>query len=468
MRWSIRQQVLVPIVAIQAFAVAATTAASVALVTRRTERQIVDRLSGVVDALRRSSFPLNEGVLGRMSELAGAQFVSYGAGGNPLASSTGESLAELPPLGAIPSSGEELHGALRDLPTVMLSRRPHFAALIRVQSPAPGSSLLVLYPEASWRSAQWESAQAPLVMGAAALALMAAATAWIAQRIRGRIRELEHQVARIAEGDFRELSLDRRAPRDELHDLAGSINRMCIQLRQMRQAIQQSERTQLLAQLAAGLAHQLRNALTGARMSIQLHLNRCRSPERDASLAIALRQLSLIEEQVRGLLTLGKGERRADRPTRLRNLLEEVATLVHPNCEHGRITLEGPGGEDSIIEGDESSLRAAALNLALNAIEAAGPGGHVALDLEMTEDQVRIVVSDDGEGPPAGLGSSLFEPFVTGKPEGVGLGLALAQHVARAHHGELSWVRDDGWTRFRLTIPRTVRGSEPNPMEANR
>ena len=59
------------------------------------------------------------------------------------------------------------------------------------------------------RDARWESAQVPLILGAGALVLMAAATTWIAHRISGRIHRLEHQVARIAEGDFRELALTR-------------------------------------------------------------------------------------------------------------------------------------------------------------------------------------------------------------------------------------------------------------------
>ena len=136
---------------------------------------------------------------------------------------------------------------------------------------------------------------------------MAAATTWIAHRISGRIHRLEHQVARIAEGDFRDLALGPFPPHDEVHDLARSINQMCAQLRQMSQTIRQSERTQLLAQLAAGMAHQLRNALTGARMSIQVHLKRCDSARADSSMTVALRQLSLIEEQVRGSAGPGKG-----------------------------------------------------------------------------------------------------------------------------------------------------------------
>ena len=70
-----------------------------------------------------------------------------------------------------------------------------------------------------------------------------------------------------------------------------------------------------------------------------------------------------------------------------------------------------------------------------------------------------IQVSDTGPGPPPELRESLFDPFVTGKPEGVGLGLALARQVAQAHHGTVSWCREDGWTRFRLVLP--LPGVEP-------
>ena len=108
------------------------------------------------------------------------------------------------------------------------------------------------------------------------LGVMAAVTSWIAHRISGRIRRVQAQVARIAAGDFEGFDPGRRG--DEVQDLAGSINRMCTQLKQMQGTIRQSERTRLLAQLAAGLAHQLRNSLTGARMSVQLHAKRFPPP----------------------------------------------------------------------------------------------------------------------------------------------------------------------------------------------
>ena len=105
----------------------------------------------------------------------------------------------------------------------------------------------------------------------------------------------------------------------------------------MHQTIQQSERTRLLAQLAAGLAHQLRNSLTGARMSVQLHARRHPAPDGDQSLDVALRQLAMTEEQVKGLLSLGRVERR---PPELCDLRRSSPTspLVDPSCQHAKVS----------------------------------------------------------------------------------------------------------------------------------
>jgi nitrogen-specific signal transduction histidine kinase len=64
-----------------------------------------------------------------------------------------------------------------------------------------------------------------------------------------------------------------------------------------------------------------------------------------------------------------------------------------------------------------------------------------------------LEILDNGPGPPAHLADRLFEPFVTGKSEGVGLGLAVARQVAEAHAGRLTWSRTEGWTCFRIELP---------------
>ena len=106
------------------------------------------------------------------------------------------------------------------------------------------------------------------------------------------------------------------------------------------------------------------------------------------------------------------------------------------------------------------------LNLTLNAIEAAGQGGTVSLEAFAQPAKCSIEVVDSGPGPPAGMANVLFEPFVTSKKEGVGLGLALARQVALDHGGQLSWTRTAGLRAFTSSFPkpteRTRGTNEPN------
>ena len=264
--------------------------------------------------------------------------------------------------------------SLGDSPTIEKDGLCYFSVSLPPPGGAHGSRLVVLYPETNWRQARREAATPPLLLGVASLALMAGVTGLIAHRIGRRIGILERRVAGIAAGD-----LDDRDPGggdDEVADLARSIRSMCEQLRAMSLTIRRSERSRLLSQVAAGLAHQLRNSLTGARMSIQLHSRRCPHPDDDRSLDVALRQLTMTEEHVKGLLSLGREEARPPAPCDLNRLLRDVAELVHPSSEHARVDLMiRPDAGPLVIDGNEAGLRAALLNLCLNAIEAAGRGG---------------------------------------------------------------------------------------------
>jgi len=450
MRWSIRSQILIPLIAIQAMAVAAIAIATATLAARRSERQIVDRLNGLIDALGDARFPYTSGVLVRMRGLSGAHFAAYAEDGRVTASSLA-SLAVLPrDLRSLPNL---VHvDVLGGNPEATIDGTRYLVASLRSTAGPRGASLLVLYPETSWRQARWEAALPPLMLGAGSLGMMILVTSWVAHRIAARIRRVQGQVARIVDGDFRELAPAGHL--DEVADLSRSINHLCVQLREMQRTIRETERSRLLAQFAAGLAHQLRNALTGARMSVQLHARRHPAPAGDQSLSVAVRQLAMTEEQVKGLLSLGRIERRPVETCDLEAILAEVTFLVDPACQHARVGLAHRKGREPLeVVVDPAGVRAALLNLTLNAIEAAGPGGTVRLEARVVGDDVVVDVVDSGAGPPPELADSLCEAFVTSKPEGVGLGLALAQRVAADHGGRLTWSRADGETCFRLTLP---------------
>jgi signal transduction histidine kinase len=234
----------------------------------------------------------------------------------------------------------------------------------------------------------------------------------------------------------------------------------------VRRSLVAGERQRLLGQLAAGFAHELRNAITGARLAIDLHRRRCNTPgslktPRDDSLTVAIRQLDIVEEEVRGLLALGRLPQTTPVPTDLDQLLDEVCELTAARCDHAGVGLERGPSSGLSLPSRRESLRAALVNLTLNAIDAAGRDGTVRLAINEDEGHVHLVVEDTGPGPPPALAATLHEPFVTGKPEGVGLGLAVANAVAEEHGGTLSWTRDSGRTRFAIRIPSQTLGRQP-------
>lgn len=312
--------------------------------------------------------------------------------------------------------------------------------------------LYVFHAETAWRQARWEAVWPPLAIGGVTLLVMLLLSAALAQRLSRRFQTIQQLFARLADGKFDHAPAT--APRDEVYELTLSANQLSDQLATMRDQISRTERLRLLAQLASGLAHQLRNAVTGAKMAIQLHQRRCREQVNDESLSVALRQLAITEEQIKGLLTLGRRDEYCASGGRLETVLDEIEMLLQPICEHARVTLQcnRTAGDKEIQFENVNTIKAALLNLVLNGMEAAGPDGVVSIDTETSGDCLRIQVADNGPGPPAEVESTLFDPFVTTKPEGVGMGLALVQFAANQYGGRVTWRRDALRTIFTLEL----------------
>ena len=262
-----------------------------------------------------------------------------------------------------------------------------------------------------------------------------------------RVRDLEHRTRLIAGGDFRPLPVP--APDDELTDLCKSVNDMARRLAEFQDASKRNERLRVLGQFSGGLAHQLRNAASGAKLALEVYL--AENPSADAEpIEVALRQLARIEANLRQFLDLGKPPASARVSCDLVKLIDQAVSMLKPQCQHAGIALvwEAPGTESSIT-GDAAQLSHLFGNVIGNAIEAAGPGGIVSVKVIDT----CIEVTDTGPGPPPEIAAKLFEPFVTGKEEGIGLGLAVAKQAAEAHGGTLTWERRDDKTVFLIALP---------------
>src|SRR5262249_16234809 len=144
---------------------------------------------------------------------------------------------------------------------------------VRLLGSGTPATLYILYPEALWRDALWEAVWPSLILGSLAGLASVLLTLGVAQRLGRRILEGERRTRLIAAGDFSPMPLPRR--QDEIRDLVRSINEMAQQLAHFQDAVQRTERLRLLGQVSGGLAHQLRNGITGARLAVQVHAREC-------------------------------------------------------------------------------------------------------------------------------------------------------------------------------------------------
>jgi signal transduction histidine kinase len=459
MRWRIRTQLLLPVVLLLA-GVAGICITTATAATRQARAQIETRLRTVARFLdEEEAFPLNEGVLRKLRPLSGAEYLLAPRSG-AVVTSLEEGPAEVPRGAPVAEDWQ----SLRLGPPVRVGTQTYLCSGIRLRRrESQGDILYILYPESLWRDARWEAIWPSLLLGASlGLASLVLALAQAA-RLSGRIGAVQRQTRKIASGDFSPMPLPARD--DEIRDLARSVNDMAARLAELQQAVQSSERLRLLGQVSGGLAHQMRNGLTGARLAVQLFLQEL-PPGADASaLEVALRQLTLLETHVKRFLDLGRAGPARTGPCSLTALVSESVELLRPRCRHAGIELLWQPSNDALaLEGDAGQLGEMIVNLLGNAIDAAGPGGRV----EVRAGNLFLEVLDSGPGPPAELADRLFEPFVTGKPEGVGLGLAVAQQVARGHGGSIRWSRADGRTCFRVELAGRagmMKGESTHPRE---
>jgi signal transduction histidine kinase len=330
------------------------------------------------------------------------------------------------------------------------------------------SILYVFYPESLWQDAVWEAIRPSLVLGAFAGLASVVLTVVVGQRLSRGIRELGRRTRLIAAGDFSPMPLPRGGG-NELRDLARSVNEMAGRLAQYEETVRKTERLRLLGQVSGGLAHQLRNGVTGARLAVQVHARECDGQADPEPLQVALRQLALVEMHLKRFLGLGSGGELRREPCPLLALLDEAVELLRPQCRHAHIELrwERPAGQGGpVVLGDAGQLGHLFLNVLTNAVEAAGPGGCVELKLRTAgEGKAAVEVRDSGPGPAAEVAGRLFEPFVTGKREGVGLGLAVARQATEAHGGGISWRREVGQTCFEIVLP-VVQARNANEGQA--
>jgi two-component system sensor histidine kinase HydH len=251
-----------------------------------------------------------------------------------------------------------------------------------------------------------------------------------------------------------------RAKRDEMlltqkavSDLAESNK----SLRAAQASLRRSERLAALGQLTAGLAHELRNPLGTIKASSQMLMKDSvkTRPEVMAEMAEYIdTEVNRMSGLITSFLNFAKPLQIHPVPANLRAVLEDVLKQLMELAKNQKVKLALHMNGDRTFEFDPDLLKVALANLVQNAIQASAPGQQVEIRVDGKDSDVIILVSDHGIGIQPQHLESIFNPFFTTKPQGVGLGLPIVAKIIDEHGGQIHVVSEAGkGTRFEVTLP---------------
>ncbi len=288
----------------------------------------------------------------------------------------------------------------------------------------------------------------------------------IARQTARPISALSEALEQLASGDL----TTRVAPAGaaELRSLGSSFNAMAERLADARDAEQRAEREAAWRDVARKLAHEFKNILTPMQLSLQLieaQIETVPETGRDAfrrGLASALREVDHLNRLAGQFSQYARLPEPRFEPVELGELVRAVVEDLGMAGVH--VHAERPVG----VQGDRLLLTRAIHNLLLNAREASPPGTPVDIAVTERENRGVIEVLDRGTGLPADLQPRLFEPYVSTKRRGSGLGLSLVRDIVQQHDGAVALEnRDGGGARAIVILPRApVRLPDRDPVAA--
>ena len=455
----IHDRIVVPFGLMAVVATVAAALVSLSLVSNMLEARVESQIAKGSAFVSRSQFALNASILHLVKEIANADLVTYGAGGVPLATTvdSGRSpglvsavIAGGPPAVADPSGNAYL------LRAMTVDGAPYLVAY-RSVAENPGTRLAFIAETSDLALALRAARMRVLLVAGVSLFFFFLISHFVA---RGVSRPIEQLLA-LTDASAASVSLSRERPAtddDEVARLRHVFNDMIRQLQESQDALVRSEKLAVAGLLAARVAHDVRNPMSSIKMQTQLLRSRLKhDSENQVLLRALLHDIDQVESVVRGLLELARpGELRV-RLTGLAAVVDELLSHLYAQMAHRKIIVEAklePDLPDVLL--DVERFRQALLNLVVNAADAMTDGGTLSVVAARTPDGSAVVldVCDDGSGIDPAIADRLFDPFVSTKRDGIGLGLVNTKTVVESHGGrvELS-PRPGGGTQARITLP---------------
>ncbi len=467
MRLSIRARMILAMNLLVAAVGVAVGLAGIEVAASQIDRRLVQESArNAADVFSQERLPLDsDALMAKSARLFGAEAVSLPVGGAGI-------LASSLPTGL----RDELHRQLapdgKAPPVVVLGGKRYRvgSAIVRRVSARSGDRkerhLLLLVPEKRVVEAQRWVAGRIAVFTLLAIVVATAVAFWISTSIARPVRRLADRMDRLGDEPRRADTARQRRPvggPSELVRLDKSFDELLGRLASARRELDRSARLAALGQIAASVAHELRNPLSGIKMNARVLADELKGAVADdASLDHIIHEIDRMDLYLQELLSLASDSAGAGEPAPpveavdLAEQADSVLKLLAGRCEHSSVTVEvhsDPGAPAA--EADTQRVRQIILNLAINALDAMVHGGRLSISIFPASDDgyVRVEVSDTGPGVRPAEGTDVFEPFVTTKPQGTGLGLYVCRRATASMQGRIGYRDEPEGATFWLELP---------------
>jgi two-component system sensor histidine kinase HydH len=245
---------------------------------------------------------------------------------------------------------------------------------------------------------------------------------------------------------------------DGADDLVRRVEQVVLKLQQTEREVRRAERLAAVGQLAAGVAHEIRNPLTSALLLIETgRKDPAAGGLTDEDLDLIEQELHRIEKSLQVFLDYARPPRLERAPCDLAAVARDALALARGRVEQQGVAVRFDAPPDGCpLTADPEQLRQVALNLILNALDALPRGGTLTVAVRCGADgrTAELSVADTGTGIAPDILPRLFEPFATGKETGLGLGLVVSKRIVEDHGGTITGTNQpDGGARFVVRLP---------------
>jgi signal transduction histidine kinase len=462
----LHHRIVIPFAIVAIVATAAASAVTLSVASRALRSRLEAQLMGAIAVVSRGDMALNRVILQNVRDITGADVMTFGADGTVVATTVGAGRDDLKTAvrRAMSAGGARAGG---EPAAVWTDCGAPCLVVYRPIQGRPESVVALVAETTDVAAATGTVARVILLAAVLGIAMMVLVGGAVVRRVTAPLQKLVQFARGLSPDDPRRADVGH----DEVGELAEAFNGMLDRLQRSRDALVRSEKLALAGVFAARVAHDIRNPLSSIKMQTQLLRGRL-DPDGEATVLSVLHDIEQVESVIRDLLELARPGDLRLQLTPVNEVVDEALRQVAAQFAYRKIAVDARLDPDAPpVMLDRGRFKQALLNVLVNASEAMPAGGSVTVVSEFDgADGVRVDICDTGAGVDPAVLNRVFDPFVSTKPDGVGLGLVNVKAVVEGHGGRIRLEpREPTGTCASITLPVPAPAAPaPAASEASR